>query len=111
MTAATQPRQYLPSSTDAMAAVNPALRREVIAIYKELLYLGREYPLGFGYFRPRLHGAFMAKAGERDEDAIRRGIDQAHYVKKGTCSTFSPTLMLMLCRNRGLVRFISFTPV
>jgi hypothetical protein len=65
-----------------MAAVNPALRREVIAIYKELLYLGREYPLGFGYFRPRLHGAFMAKAGERDEDAIRRGIDQAHYVKK-----------------------------
>jgi hypothetical protein len=65
-----------------MAAVNPTLRREVIAIYKELLYLGRQYPLGFGYFRPRLHGAFMAKAGERDEDAIRRGIDQAHYVKK-----------------------------
>ena len=49
----------------------------------ELLYLGREYPLGFDYFRPRLHKAFISKAGERDEDKIRRGIAQAEYVKKG----------------------------
>lgn len=49
----------------------------------ELLYLGREYPLGFDYFRPRLHKAFISKAGERDEDKIRRGIAQAQYVKKG----------------------------
>lgn len=50
----------------------------------ELLYLGREYPLGFDYFRPRLHKAFISKAGERDEDKIRRGIAQAEFVKKGT---------------------------
>jgi hypothetical protein len=49
----------------------------------ELLYLGREYPLGYNYFRPRLHRAFLAKAGERDEDKIRKGIEQAEYVKKG----------------------------
>lgn len=49
----------------------------------ELLYLGREYPLGFDYFRPRLHKAFISKAGERDEEKIRRGIAQAEYVKKG----------------------------
>jgi hypothetical protein len=49
----------------------------------ELLYLGREYPLGFGYFRPRLHKAFISKAGERDENKIRQGIAQAEYVKKG----------------------------
>ncbi|KAK7422567.1 hypothetical protein QQX98_001590 [Neonectria punicea] len=49
---------------------------------QELLYLGREYPLGYGYFRPRLHKAFMSKAGERDDDAIRKGIAQAEYVKK-----------------------------
>lgn len=49
----------------------------------ELLYLGREYPLGYGYFRPRLHGAFMAKAGERDEDEIKNGIERAEFVKKG----------------------------
>ena len=54
----------------------------------ELLYLGREYPLGYGYFRPRLHKAFMAKSSERDEDKIRQGIQQAEYVKKGA-SPFS----------------------
>lgn len=49
----------------------------------ELLYLGREYPLGFGYFRPRLHKAFISRADERDEAKIRSGIAQAEYVKKG----------------------------
>jgi len=65
-----------------MRPPNPDLRRQVISIYKELLYLGREYPLGYDYFRPRLHKAFMSKAAERDEDKIRRGISQAEYVKK-----------------------------
>lgn len=51
---------------------------------EELLWLGREYPLGYGYFRPRLHKAFISKAGERDEDKIRTGLKQAEFVKKGT---------------------------
>jgi hypothetical protein len=49
----------------------------------ELLFLGREYPLGYDYFRPRLHGAFISRASERDEDKIRQGIKQAEFVKKG----------------------------
>ncbi|EXV06501.1 hypothetical protein X797_001221 [Metarhizium robertsii] len=49
----------------------------------ELLYLGREYPLGYRYFQPRLHKAFMSRAAERSEDKIRAGIAQAEYVKKG----------------------------
>jgi hypothetical protein len=49
----------------------------------ELLFLGREYPLGFGYFQPRLHKAFMSKAHEQDPELIRQGIEQAKYVKKG----------------------------
>ncbi|KAF4976194.1 hypothetical protein FZEAL_7113 [Fusarium zealandicum] len=82
-----------------MKTFNPELRRQVIAVYKgpslsldqassltsrviELLFLGREYPLGFDYFRPRLHKAFISKAAERDEDKIRQGIAQAEYVKK-----------------------------
>jgi hypothetical protein len=48
----------------------------------ELLYLGREYPLGYAYFRPRLHQAFMAKSGLRSEAEIRQGIERAEYVKK-----------------------------
>ncbi|KAK2006026.1 hypothetical protein LZ32DRAFT_611596 [Colletotrichum eremochloae] len=65
-----------------MSAVNSELRRRVIGIYKELLYLGREYPLGYDYFRPRLHKAFSANAGLRDEDAIKKGIERAEFVKK-----------------------------
>lgn len=55
-----------------------------IPLSPELLFLGREYPLGFDYFRPRLRKAFNARAAERDEDKIRAGIKQAHFVKKGT---------------------------
>ncbi|MCJ1442769.1 MAG: hypothetical protein MMC23_003266 [Stictis urceolatum] len=110
---------------------NPALRREVIGIYKgmnsapynaltgqasappptlstaegplclsprrinsillllhalisaELLNLGRDYPLGYPYFRSRLHRAFAGQAGLRNEDAIRKGIQRAEFVKKG----------------------------
>lgn len=65
-----------------MSATNPELRRQVIAIYKELLNLGRDYPQGFNYFRPRLHKAFMANAHLRDEEAIRNAIGRADFVKK-----------------------------
>ena len=46
--------------------------------------MGKDYPLGYDYFRPRLHKAFMAKAGIRDHDEIRKALRQAEYVKKGT---------------------------
>ncbi|KUJ10963.1 complex 1 protein [Mollisia scopiformis] len=65
-----------------MATTNPALRREVINIYKELLYLGREYPLGYNYFRPRLHKAFISNASLTDDEEIRQAIKRAEFVKK-----------------------------
>ncbi|ODA79036.1 hypothetical protein RJ55_04627 [Drechmeria coniospora] len=65
-----------------MPSPNLELRRQVIAIYKELLHLGRDYPLGFHYFRPRLHKAFISRADERDEAKIQDAIAQAEYVKK-----------------------------
>jgi hypothetical protein len=49
--------------------------------------MGREYPLGYDFFRPRLHKAFSAKSGLTDEAEIRKGIEQAEYVKKGEEST------------------------
>lgn len=60
----------------------PALRKEVISIYKELLNLGREYPLGYTYFRTRLHKAFMANASMENESDIRKGIERAEFVRK-----------------------------
>ncbi|KAB5550866.1 hypothetical protein GE09DRAFT_152901 [Coniochaeta sp. 2T2.1] len=77
-----------------MPTINTGLRKEVISIYKgnslastdthmiELLNLGKDYPQGFDYFRPRLHKAFMANAHLKDEDEIRRGLARADFVKK-----------------------------
>lgn len=49
----------------------------------ELLYLGRDYPQGYNYFRPRLHRAFMANASLTDEAEIRQAIARAQFVQKG----------------------------
>ncbi|KAJ5809903.1 uncharacterized protein N7503_002121 [Penicillium pulvis] len=62
--------------------VAPELRRQVINVYKELLWLGREYPLGYKYFRDRLHRAFAGQAHLQDEEQIRKGIARAEFVKK-----------------------------
>ncbi|KAF1956762.1 hypothetical protein CC80DRAFT_412441 [Byssothecium circinans] len=62
---------------------SPTLRHQVIHIYKELLFLGREYPLGYNYFRTRLHKAFASQQHLKDEEQIRKGIARAEFVKKG----------------------------
>jgi hypothetical protein len=48
----------------------------------ELLEMGRHYPLGYDYFRSRLHTAFISKANLTDEEQIRQGIKRAEFVKK-----------------------------
>lgn len=45
--------------------------------------MGREYPLGYEYFRERLHRAFSGKAGLTDDKQIEEGIRRAEFVKKG----------------------------
>jgi hypothetical protein len=49
----------------------------------ELLHLGRNYPLGYPYFRERLHHAFASQAHLTDQEQIRNGIRRAEFVKKG----------------------------
>lgn len=49
----------------------------------ELLSIGREYPLGYSYFRKNLHRAFSSQAHLEDKEDIKRGIARAEYVKKG----------------------------
>jgi hypothetical protein len=63
-------------------SVSPALRQQVIHVYKELLEMGKSYPLGYDYFRPRLHKAFSSQAHITDEEEIKKGIERAQYVKK-----------------------------
>ncbi|XP_076861037.1 LYR motif-containing protein 5A [Brachyhypopomus gauderio] len=60
---------------------NP-LRGEVIRLYKNLLYLGREYPKGAVYFRERLKTAFMKNKDVSDPEKIRKLVDRGDFVIK-----------------------------
>ena len=44
--------------------------------------MGKSYPLGYDYFKPRLHKAFISQAHLKDEEQIKKGIERAQYVKK-----------------------------
>lgn len=55
----------------------------------ELLFLGREYPLGYQYFRDRLHRAFASQTHITDDEQIRKGIARAEFVKKGEWCLFA----------------------
>ncbi|OZJ01415.1 hypothetical protein BZG36_05676 [Bifiguratus adelaidae] len=59
-------------------------RGKVIALYKQLVYLGREYPLGYEeFFRPRLKAAFLKKRDLKDTEEIDKAIRMGEYIVKG----------------------------
>ncbi|KAG7456209.1 hypothetical protein MATL_G00249350 [Megalops atlanticus] len=60
---------------------NP-LRGEVVRLYKNLLFLGREYPKGANYFRERLKTAFMKNRDETDPEKIKTLIARGEFVIK-----------------------------
>lgn len=58
------------------------LRGDVIKLYKNLLYLGREYPKGADYFRDRLKKAFMKNRDVKDPEKIKELIARGEFVIK-----------------------------
>ncbi|XP_028671493.1 electron transfer flavoprotein regulatory factor 1-like [Erpetoichthys calabaricus] len=58
------------------------LRSEVIRLYKNLLYLGREYPKGEDYFKDRLKTAFLKNKDVTDPEKIKELIARGEYVIK-----------------------------
>ncbi|KAI9308265.1 hypothetical protein BJ944DRAFT_237144 [Cunninghamella echinulata] len=59
------------------------LRSQVINLYKQLAYLGREYPAGYNnFFRPKLKEAFFKKKDLKDEEEIKKAIALGEYVCK-----------------------------
>uniref|UniRef100_A0A8C8T188 Electron transfer flavoprotein regulatory factor 1 n=1 Tax=Pelusios castaneus TaxID=367368 RepID=A0A8C8T188_9SAUR len=60
---------------------NP-LRREVLNLYKNLLYLGREYPKGTDYFRNRLKAAFLKNKDVKDPEKVKQLIARGEFVIK-----------------------------
>ncbi|XP_053271039.1 LYR motif-containing protein 5A isoform X2 [Pleuronectes platessa] len=60
---------------------NP-LKGEVFKLYKNLLYLGREYPKGAAYFRERLKSAFMKNKDVTDPEQIQKLVARGDFVIK-----------------------------
>ncbi|KAM6895224.1 LYR motif-containing protein 5A [Xenentodon cancila] len=60
---------------------NP-LRGEVVKLYKNLLYLGREYPQGAAYFRERLKSAFMKNKDVTDPEKIQQLLARGDFIIK-----------------------------
>ncbi|KAM9846037.1 LYR motif-containing protein 5A [Aulostomus maculatus] len=58
------------------------LRSEVFRLYKNLLYLGRDYPQGKAYFRDRLKTAFMKNKDVTDPEKIRQLVARGDFVIK-----------------------------
>lgn len=44
--------------------------------------MGREYPLGYDYFRVRCHRAFMKNSKETDPEKIEKMIQHGEYIIK-----------------------------
>ena len=55
-------------------------RLRVLGLYKQLLYRGREYPLGYDYFRTRCRRAFDRNRQLAQPEDIDRAIAKGQYV-------------------------------
>lgn len=58
------------------------LRRSVIQLYKELQFMGREYPAGAEYFHSKCKAAFLKNKDETDPEKIKMLIDRGRFVQK-----------------------------
>ena len=57
-------------------------RPRVIQLYKNLIYLGREYPSEPEKLTSRIHGVFMKNAGKTDPKEIEELIAKGNYIVK-----------------------------
>ncbi|XP_036615114.1 electron transfer flavoprotein regulatory factor 1 [Trichosurus vulpecula] len=64
-----------------MKMANP-LRGEVLNLYKNLLYVGKDYPKGADYFKRRLKAAFLKNKDVKDPEKIRELIARGEFVIK-----------------------------
>lgn len=58
-------------------------RYRVKSLYKQLLYLGRDWPQGYSdYFKPRLHAAFMKQRDLAGEEEVNAAIARGEFMVK-----------------------------
>ncbi|KAK4046928.1 hypothetical protein OIV83_005719 [Microbotryomycetes sp. JL201] len=64
-----------------MSSTVHSLRLQARALYKELHYLGREYPDPSYQIHKKLHACFLAHVGA-DRDKLEQGIAKAQFIKR-----------------------------
>ncbi|XP_076369713.1 electron transfer flavoprotein regulatory factor 1-like [Tachypleus tridentatus] len=57
-------------------------RNRVVQLYKNLLYLGRDYPKGYDYFRTRLKTSFMKHKDVTDAAELDVLLARGQYIIK-----------------------------
>ena len=60
---------------------NPT-RTRVIQLYKQLIFLGRQYPKEPESMTSKIHNVFMRNAGETDPEKIDELIEKGNYILK-----------------------------
>jgi len=82
---------------EKMASLIASQRSRVVQLYKTLLYLGKDYPQGYDYFRTRCHGAFM-----KNRDLPPEQVDE--WLVKGDYIVKELEALYMLKKYRTLKR-------
>ncbi len=72
-------------------------KSRVVQLYKSLLYLGRDYPQGYDYFRTKCHAAFM-----RNKDLGPQEVET--WLEKGNYIIKELEALYMLNKDRTLKR-------
>ena len=57
-------------------------RKKVVDLYKNLLFIGKTYPIDYNLFKSKLHNAFMKKKDIIDPTAISKAVDHGWFVYK-----------------------------
>jgi len=58
------------------------MRPQVVQLYKNLLFMGKDYPKGYEYFREKTKAAFLKNKDVSDPEMIRVLVAKGKYVMK-----------------------------
>lgn len=82
-----------------MSYLTNMFRRRVLYLYKELLYMGKDYPEGYDAFRRKLHGAFRKKSQLDTPGDIEDALDFGEYMKRELITLYSLRTYRSVKRN------------
>merc|ERR1712025_599079 len=77
----TQNLKFVSVTTVGRSAMAVSQRSRVITLYKNLLYLGRDYPQGYDFFRSKCHATFLRNK-DLEEDQVEEWLAKGDYIIK-----------------------------